>query len=130
MENIVIMGRSIGSGPAIYLSTIFPIAGLVLISPFLSLCEVVGDLYGSIASSLLKQRFNNKERAKLTASPCLIVHGIKDRLIPERHTTELSQYFQGYCKVRLVSNMTHSLFNHEEFFGYVAEFIKQLDSIN
>jgi|JI9StandDraft_1071089.scaffolds.fasta_scaffold373182_2 predicted esterase len=57
----------------------------------------------------------------------MIVHGTRDRMIPERHATELSQYFQGYCKVRLVSNMSHSLFNHDDFFSFVREFIQTLD---
>jgi len=58
---------------------------LILLSPFLSLCEVVKDLYGRIASGLLVQRFDNKERARHVNSPVLIVHGTKDTLIPEKH---------------------------------------------
>lgn len=56
----MVIGRSIGSGPALYVSSLYAVGGVVLLSPFLSLCEVVGDLYGAIASGLLKQRFNNK----------------------------------------------------------------------
>jgi acetyl esterase/lipase len=84
-RNIMVIGRSIGSGPALHVSSLFEVGGLVLLSPFLSLCEVVHDLYGTFASGLLKQRFNNKERAKEVESPCLIVHGTKDKLISEKH---------------------------------------------
>lgn len=56
----MVIGRSIGSGPALYVSSLYAVGGLVLLSPFLSLCKVVDDLYGAIASGLLKQRFNNK----------------------------------------------------------------------
>jgi abhydrolase domain-containing protein 17 len=60
MANIMVMGRSIGSGPAVHVASLFNVGGLVLLSPFLSLCEVVSDLYGRMASKVLKQRFDNK----------------------------------------------------------------------
>ena len=120
------MGRSIGSGPAIHLCSLFQVGGLVLLSPFLSLCEVVDDLYGKLASALLKQRFNNKERVKRVSSPCLIVHGTRDKLVPDRHTTELCQYFTTYCKVKLLSNMSHSMFCHDQLFGEVRDFCRNI----
>ena len=64
-----------------HLSSLFPVGGLFLISPFLSLCEVVGDLYGGLASALLKERFNNKKRAGGIESPTLLIHGTNDKLI-------------------------------------------------
>jgi len=56
----MVIGRSIGSGPAMHLASLYNLGGLVLLSPFLSLCEVVGELYCPFASTILKQRFNNK----------------------------------------------------------------------
>ena len=79
--DIMLVGRSISSGPALHLASLYSVGGLVLLSPFLSLCEVVGDLYGSFASSLLQQRFDNKERAKFVKCPSLLVHGTSDQLI-------------------------------------------------
>ena len=60
LKDISILGRSIGSGPAVYIASIYHISSLILLSPFLSLCEAVKDLYGTLCSSLLKERFNNK----------------------------------------------------------------------
>jgi hypothetical protein len=57
---MLVMGRSIGTGPAVHVASLFEVGGLVLLSPFLSLCEVVLDLYGVVASSVLKERFNNR----------------------------------------------------------------------
>ena len=81
MGDIMVMGRSIGSGPALYIGSLYSVAGLILISPFLSLCEVVEDLYGGVASGLLQQRFDNKHRAKQVKCGCLLVHGVNDQLI-------------------------------------------------
>lgn len=113
VHNIMVIGRSIGSGPALHVSSLYAVGGLVLLSPFLSLCEAVNDLYGTLASGLLKQRFDNKERAKDVESPCLIVHGTRDKLISQKHATELSQYFRGFCMTKIVKEMSHSVFSHE-----------------
>jgi len=44
------MGRSIGSGPATYVSQKRNVQGLVLISPFISLRKVVSDFVGKYMS--------------------------------------------------------------------------------
>ena len=75
-EHFIIMGRSIGSGPALYLTQKFDFGALVLISPFASLKEIVKDLYGTIPSWLLSSRFDNIQRAKEVRCPCFIVHGM------------------------------------------------------
>lgn len=62
LKNITVMGRSIGSGPAVFLASVYRLRALVLISPFLSIGETVKDMYGNLFASLLKERFNNKER--------------------------------------------------------------------
>ena len=59
-EDIVIMGRSIGSGPATYLASIFKVAGLILIAPFTSLKDVVKTLFGQIPAMLVRDRFINR----------------------------------------------------------------------
>lgn len=59
LSDITIMGRSIGSGPAVYLASLYKIESLILISPFLSIKDAVKDLYGEVCSKLIKQRFNN-----------------------------------------------------------------------
>jgi hypothetical protein len=54
LQNIAALGRSIGSGPAVYVSSLFQLAGLVLVSPFLSLSALIKDRYGSLAAALVK----------------------------------------------------------------------------
>lgn len=46
LKDITILGRSIGSGPAVYVASIYCVGSLILLSPFLSLCCAVRDLYG------------------------------------------------------------------------------------
>lgn len=89
LRNITVMGRSIGSGPAVFLASVYRLRALVLISPFLSIGETVKDMYGNLFAGLLKERFNNKERIEYVECPILIIHGKEDRMISYKHSIEL-----------------------------------------
>ena len=89
IKNITVMGRSIGSGPAVFLSSVYNFRGLVLLSPFLSIGEAVRDLYGNICGGMIKERFNNKKRANYVLCPVLVIHGKQDTMIRYKHSIEL-----------------------------------------
>lgn len=110
MSNVFVMGRSIGTGPAICLAGLYSFGGLTLLSPFLSVCRLVKEVYGLLAGALLKEPFDNEQRVENINCPCLIVHGLQDKLINYEHALSLGSKFKGGCKVQLVEAMTHSVF--------------------
>lgn len=55
-NNIFILGRSIGSGPALYLSSKRKAAGLILLSPFTSIQAVAENLVGGLLKYLVSER--------------------------------------------------------------------------
>jgi hypothetical protein len=58
-KNIILMGRSIGSGPAVEMASLFDVSALVLISPFTSLKGFVSDKLGDQFTFLIRESFNN-----------------------------------------------------------------------
>ena len=88
-QDVLIMGRSIGTGAATVLASTHPCGALVLISPFTSLKSVVKYNFGGIASSLVTQRFDNQTRMVNIKCPCLFIHGKEDLLIPFDHSKTL-----------------------------------------
>jgi hypothetical protein len=61
-NNIIIMGRCIGSGPAVYLASNFNPASLILISPFKSIKAAVRSIFdnfkfGWLFQNLVKERY-------------------------------------------------------------------------
>lgn len=88
LDNVLLLGRSIGCGPTIALATEYKVSGVVVVSPMLSLKDLYRDNLGPL-SNWLKERFPNKARIPLVKSPLLVVHGQKDRIIPHRHGVEL-----------------------------------------
>ena len=71
----IVVGRSLGTGPAIHISTKFSIGVLVLISPFKSIRAVAKSMVGSLGEVFVNERFNNLEKAADIKSPVLILHG-------------------------------------------------------
>ena len=88
-QEIIVLGRSIGSGPATYLASKRKVGALILMSPFTSIRAVVKDMAGSWAQHLFKERFNNLEAIKKVSCPTFIVHGQRDRIIPFEHSKKL-----------------------------------------
>jgi abhydrolase domain-containing protein 17 len=76
----IVLGRSVGSGPAVELAVREPIAGLVLMSPFKSAFRVVTNL-----KLLPFDRFDNLAKIRRVRCPILIFHGSADEVIPFEH---------------------------------------------
>ncbi len=63
-KNIIIFGRSIGSGPATHLAANRNPGILILMSPFTSLRDVVSNMAGKFLSYAIKERFKNIDLIK------------------------------------------------------------------
>ena len=83
-EHIIAHGRSIGSGPAAYLAQQQPIGGLILEGAFTS-------AYRAITRIRLApfDKFENIERITEVDCPVLVIHGLKDEIVPAWHGKQL-----------------------------------------
>ena len=125
MNQILVMGRSIGSGPATYIAQKFKPAALILISPFTSIKEVAKSMYGFVGALFVKDRFDNLERMKHLSSPVLLIHGKIDKTVPWEHSealygTILHRKFShrldacnSYCHLVLPPSMNHCEIHYE-----------------
>lgn len=105
--DIIIFGRSLGTGPAVALAAKYDVAGLVLVSPFTSIKELFQRRVGRLAT-FLEDRFDNLALSPQITSPTLIIHGMQDVLVPPEHGRKI--YDCLYSKRMLVtpSSMTHN----------------------
>jgi len=111
-SQIIIFGRSMGSGPATYLASKRKVSGLILFSPYLSVQEAASDMVGSFLSYFVKERFCNKEHISSVACPTIILHGLADTVIPHTHGERLFELLPNVQKLLLTpADMTHNNFN-------------------
>lgn len=79
-EKIILLGRSMGSGPSCYLAARKPVGGLILESAFSSAVRVLTGV-----KILPVDKFDNLAELKKVKVPTLIIHGKKDEVIPFSH---------------------------------------------
>lgn len=114
-ENIVLYGRSLGSGPSCYLAARTAeegnsVAGLILHAPFLSVFRVVLES----GCTLMGDKFPNVDFAPNIRCPVFIVHGTADRIVPFWHGQKLLKTVPSCCRTKplFIEGMGH---NHVNF---------------
>mmetsp|Transcript_20944 Transcript_20944/g.59778 ORF Transcript_20944/g.59778 Transcript_20944/m.59778 type:complete len:210 (+) Transcript_20944:335-964(+) len=91
-EQIVLYGRSLGSGPSCYLAEKTsregrPVGGLILHSAFASVYRVVMDFGITVPGD----KFANIDRVGGVQCPIFIIHGQKDDIVPFEHATAVEK---------------------------------------
>jgi pimeloyl-ACP methyl ester carboxylesterase len=124
-SSIIILGRSIGSGPSVWLATHTKPAGLILISPLKSAyCVAFGR------PIFPGDRFPNYKRINDTDAPLLVIHGELDDIIPYSHGQELYQKSPSRLKkfVSVKKSGHNDLYPNalNEVLDAVTDFIHQL----
>jgi pimeloyl-ACP methyl ester carboxylesterase len=79
-ENIILYGRSLGSGSASWLAQQVPVAGLIFECAFTSTFRVLTRV-----KLLPWDRFNNYARLQKIKCPTLLLHGTADEIVPLSH---------------------------------------------
>jgi abhydrolase domain-containing protein 17 len=110
-RNVLVFGRSIGSGPAAWLAANMNPGALLLMSAYTSIRSVVRSIAGSWAVYLVKERFNNLEMMPRVTCPSFFVHGQLDNLIPYEHSQRLHEACSGPCSLILPKEMDHNEFD-------------------
>lgn len=112
-SQIILFGRSLGSGPAVYLAAQYPVGGLILVSAFCSIKGAVQSIAGRLVAWTWKERFpNNKIIANVSCST-LFIHGECDGLIPADHSLRLFKR----CRARKLLITPPKMEHNSNLFG-------------
>jgi hypothetical protein len=105
---LVIIGNSIGSGPATEMALRHRPAALVLVSGFASLPFVVSDIRPFIPAQLVRDRYENEAKVGRVKSPMLILQGEADRLVRPVNAMRLAKAAPDATLI-MVPNVGHEL---------------------
>jgi uncharacterized protein len=95
-SNVVVIGRSLGSGVAVHLASERPVARLVLVTPFDSLGDVAAEHYPFLPVRwLLRDKFESWRYAPQVTAPTRIIVAEQDEVIPRTSTDRLRTRFKG-----------------------------------
>lgn len=88
-ENIIIVGFSIGSGPAAWLAGRYQPAMLMLKAPYYSLKDLARNYFPFLPSGLLKYNFTTYSYLQEVSAPVVLIHGTTDEVIPFQSSVRL-----------------------------------------
>lgn len=86
---VVVVGNSIGSGPATEIALHHDVAALVLVSGFSSLPDVVGEAMPFVPRALVRDRFDNAAKLARVRAPVFLMHGDADTLVTPANLARL-----------------------------------------
>lgn len=131
IDNIVIMGYSIGTGVASYCASENDASGLILVAPYdkaLSLYnDAIDSFHGSVAS-LAKYSFDSSTYAENVTEPTLIFTSKKDEVINYKHSLDLAGHFSKLDDVVILENVNHNgYFSQTEVLNTITDFLNRLE---
>ena len=81
-DRIIIVGYSLGTGPATYLAANNKPKAIVLVAPYTSLLDMKNQFFWMFPDFLMNYKLNNLSNISKTNAPVTILHGTSDQLIP------------------------------------------------
>ena len=126
-NSIFILGRSIGCVPATHLASKRNPGGLFLVSAFTSIKEVVNNHSFNLGGIFVKAEFETNKYIKDVKCPILLIHGIKDKLIPFEHSNKLFNEIKSEIReCHFVEEMTHDKYDpYEDIIAPIDSFLKK-----
>ena len=127
-DDIIIMGRSLGSSVATYLASKRKSAGLILITPFDSVKNIAANQYKMFPVKLmLKHGFPTVDYISKVNTPVLIVAAEQDEMIADINLENLSLASGNNSRVIRYSGVGHNTIqSHREYYAEINRFIKSI----
>lgn len=107
--DVIVIGRSLGTGVAIKLATVRPVSRLVLVTPYDSIEALAASQFPMFPVSwLLQDKFESRLYASLVKVPTLVIVAGNDQVIPRASTEQLYRRFApGIARMEVIEGAGH-----------------------
>jgi hypothetical protein len=122
-DDVVVVGRSLGSGVAIQLASQRAVSRLVLVTPYDSVLNLAVRQFPYFPVRwLLLDKFESWRYAPAVTAPTLIIAAGDDEVIPRASTEALAAHFQaGVATLNVVAGAGHNSISGPEYARMLAE---------
>lgn len=115
-EKIILFGRSIGTGPTVFLASQKKVSKVILETPYSSLSDLVKKYFPIIPRFLVKYKLPTEEWITNVNVPIYIFHGTEDNVIPLEICKKLIQSIRGEYEFFIIKGGNHNdLGDFEEY---------------
>lgn len=124
-DEIIILGFSIGTGPAAYLASVNNPSILILQAPYYNLTGVIQDICPIIPDFLIRYKLEVNEFITKCEMPVVIFHGDNDNIIDYNNSVELNKLLKQSDILITLPNETHiGIPNNEIYKQRLAEILQ------
>ncbi len=113
VTKIIVLGYSIGTGPAHFCAANRPVSGLILLAPYASGVDLFNNIipifHGPLESLVCYDMPSIGYAAQITAAP-LVFATPEDRLVPYESTLALTEVYPAGCEFITVPDIDHKGF--------------------
>lgn len=115
-EDIVIVGFSIGSGPAAMLAARNNPKMLLLLAPYYSLTDMVRRTFPFVPPFLLKYKFRTWSYLEQTRAPVYLFHGNRDEVIPYASSIKLKEHLKPVDQHITLEGVSHNAIHESRLY--------------
>ena len=128
-EDIIVVGRSLGSSVATYLAANRKVSGLVLITPFDSIKNIASNRYRFFpVNYLLKHPFPTIDYINQVKASVLMLAAVNDEIIAEEHLQNLELGASYNNRTIRYADVGHNTIQtHHGYYLEINEFISSLE---
>jgi len=123
---VSVIGRSLGSGVAIWLSAHREIEKVILVTPYDSIESVARQVYPYVpVSLLLRDKFRSIDHVPAITAPVLVLLAGTDRVIPQQHSINLvNEFAESQVTVRTLNSTTHNTISRaDSYYPMIQRFL-------
>ncbi|MGI9538353.1 MAG: alpha/beta hydrolase [Desulfocapsaceae bacterium] len=128
-EEVIVMGRSLGTAVAVNLAAVRPVKGMVLVTPYSSMVALARHYYPFLpVNALLKDRFESSLYAPHIDIPVLALIAERDEIIPAKISDGLITSFnEGVAEKVVIETAYHNTIdNYPSYNSSIKNFITRL----
>lgn len=125
-KEIIVIGRSLGTGVATYVASTSKIEKMVLVTPYDSILNMAQNKYPFYPIRyILEDQYNSINRVAEITIPSLILLASTDETIDKKYSNNLIQEFSSSnLEVFTIANSGHkNIIEKEEYFNLLKDFV-------
>ena len=120
-KDIVIIGYSVGTGPATYLASANNPKQLILQAPYFNIPDLAHTYIAIVPSFLIRYKFKTNEYITKVKCPVTIFHGDKDEVIYTGSSYKLKELFKPGDRLIILEGQQHNGINESVVFKGVLK---------
>jgi uncharacterized protein len=126
-RKIIIIGFSIGTGPAAWLASQRPANALILLAPYYQFTDLVLKNYPFVPRIISKYKFTTYTLIDKLNAPVYIFHGDEDQIIPYQSSLKLSTHFKPVDKLFILKGQEHNgIIDNQVYLKHIKPILKNL----